>query len=223
MEIGDGCTSRTGKGCKYVDKTTYSGFTSGVSVAQWNKDDLYVYYPDYHIEENIIWGSVNSKPELFENVNGMSSSDVVNSDYGYHSDSTATGGLGSNDPAVSANKYKLLEPGNSGYTESGYFEAHRTASQVADADGPNGSGNGFIAYHENKGVQGVTDGVFRSEVWNNNPDGFPDLNADYISENDLPDVSCPGETVRCLFPTDVSTKQTGWGTNPDQSFNVEVK
>ncbi|WP_436935749.1 hypothetical protein [Halovenus marina] len=117
---------------------------------------------------------------------------------------------------------ELVEKKSYRRTDSSYFEAHRTESHVADADGPNGEGNGFIAYHEEDGVQGVTGDVFESELWNDNPLGFPDMNADYISKNDMPNIECPGNTVRCIVPIDVSTKENDWGTNPSQSFKISI-
>ena len=162
-----------------------------------------------------MWGGVNNNPELFDNKNGFSSSEVVNTAYGYHSDVSGStdNRQNSNDPAVSSNKYKLKDDRHVGYTGSGRFEAHRETYSVSDADGPDGTGNGLIAFNEEEGVQGVTEGLFESEYWNG-------ANEDFISENDLPDPSCPGDSVRCIIPVDISTKQQGWGTDKTNSFTI---
>ena len=147
---------------------------------------------------------------MFDNVGGFSSDEVVNSDFGYHSDISGEGNSrdGSNDPSVSANKYELIEG-------STYFEAHRTESNVAEGDGPDGEADGIIAYNDLTGVAGKQDFVFQSELWNGDAE-------DYVSEDDLPSISCPGDTIRCIASVDISTRQTDWGSQKDDSASVEV-
>jgi hypothetical protein len=56
------------------------------------------------------------------------------------------------------------------------------------------------------------------------PDGGNNVsNTDDIDQSDLPNLKCPGETIRCLISVDVSTEPKGWGTNPENSFKVEIQ
>lgn len=169
--------------------------------------DWIVTYDKYDISRDDIWGPVNREPGKFD-------IDVVDSGFGYHSPKSSDSRQGSNDQSVSANRYTLLDDRSGSHTGSGSFESHREESYVANADGPDGGGNGLIAYNEVTGVEGTTPGVFESEYW----DGS---GSDYVSESDLPSISCPGDNSRCLVSIDVSTDQQGW-SSASNSFSISI-
>jgi len=99
--------------------------------------------------------------------------------------------------------------------ESTHFEAHRIESNVANADEPDGKGDGTISYNDQKGLTGEQDLVFTTETWNGNTQN-------YVEQGDLPSISCPGDTTRCIASIDISTKQSGWGMRSEDSFKIEV-
>jgi hypothetical protein len=136
--------------------------------------------------------------------------DSANTDFGDHTVPDNDERQGSNDESVSANKYTIASKNNK-------FIAQRIASHVADADGPDGQGDGLIAYNDKQDkIKATTGPVMKKEHWDNNQ-------IDYIDEVDLPDLKCPGDTIRCLNSVDFSTKPSGWGTNPGNSFKTELK
>jgi len=189
--------------CDISEERTYSCPSQSTSAYQKKTYNWKVNYESFSLSESTIWGPVNDKP-------GMFSVDVVNTNYGYHSDISdlENNKQGSNDPSVSANKYELIE-GNT------YFEAHRTNSHVADADGPDGTGDGTTAFKQGTGVTGTDENMFTSETWNGN-------SADYTGQSDVPLNSCPGDSIRCIASLDLKTKQTGWGDNPGDSYEIII-
>jgi len=84
------------------------------------------------------------------------------------------------------------------------------------ADGPDEEADGLIAYNDLSGVTGKQDSVFQSEPWNGDT-------KDYVTEDDLPDISCDGDIIRCVASVDISTKQTGWGSQAEDAASVEVE
>jgi len=68
---------------------------------------------------------------------------------------------------------------------------------------PHGGADGIMAYDNLTGVTGKQDSIFQGELWNGGAD-------DYVSEDGLPDISCPGNTIRCIVSIDTSIKQDQW-------------
>ena len=136
--------------------------------------------------------------------------DSANTDFGDHTVPDNDGRQGSNDESVSANKYTIASKNNK-------FIAQRIASHVADADGPDGQGDGLIAYNDKQNeIKATTGPVMKRGHWDNNQ-------MNYIDEVDLPNLKCPGDTIRCLKSVDFSTKPSGWGTNPGNSFKTDLE
>ena len=66
---------------------------------------------------------------------------------------------------------------------------------------PHGEADGIMAYDNLTGVIGKQDSIFQGELWNGGAD-------DYVSEDGLPDISCPGNTIRCIASTTHPSNQT---------------
>ena len=158
------------------------------------------------------WGPVNRQPDdLFGSYPEV---DVVDTDFGYHTEISDDGKQGSNNPSVSANRYRIEEQG-----EGQYFHAVRETSNVGNADGSDGELNGVVAYHETHGVKGGTIG-FGNETWNGNRATYVTMSS---IEDEIRDVGgCPGDTVRCVASIDIRTAQSGWGTEPLDSYEISL-
>lgn len=88
--------------------------------------------------------------------------DSVNSDFSYHFAVDRNHRQGSNDLAVSANQYRVLDVWSDDHTGTDSFEVHRTASNVSNVVGVDGEGNEMIAYEEDTDVMGSSEEVFDS-------------------------------------------------------------
>ncbi len=208
QKVGDGCdSSKTGtQNCDYydIDNTYYPVQNNNENLYFIGNSSFDVFVTDLYIQRQKAWGPVNQKPGLFSGL------DVADTPYGYHTVPDNDGRQGSNDESVSANKYTIASKNNK-------FIAQRIASHVADADGPDGQGDGLIAYNDKQDkIKARTGPVMKTEHWDNNQ-------IDYINKFDLPDLKCPGDTIRCLKSVDFSTKPSGWGTNPGNSFKTDLK
>ena len=168
--------------------------------------DWKVQYEDFSENRQDVWGPVNDQPSMFNNY--YSNVEVKNSEGGYPSDISdmENDRTGSNDPAVSFNQYKLEAAASN-------FEAIRNLSNTADADGPNGQGDGMIAYLQTTGITGKDPTAFKQEHWNGEQ-------KDYVSQ-EAPFNSCPANTVRCIASIDISTEQKGWKTEPSESYRAD--
>jgi len=188
----------------------YPVFEEGSSFRE-REIDWEVTYDTFGLSTSQVWGPVNRKPDdLFGGYPGV---DVLDTDFGYHTVVDDDTSQGSNNPSVSANRYSLEEG-------STYFEAHRQASNVGNADGPDGELNGVVAYHETHGIKGGAIG-FGNETW----DGE---RSTYVQRSDLEEEiesqgGCPGDTVRCVASIDIRTAESGWGGEPLDSYEVRLQ
>ena len=96
-----------------------------------------------------------------------------------------------------------------------HFVAERQDYSSADADGPDGSGDGYVAFNElSSEAVGSSPNFLQAEIWKGEEE-------DYIGLNDLPGIDCPSPAVRYLASLDVMTKNGNWNKS-DESFSIEV-
>jgi hypothetical protein len=213
-KCNDGSAPPGAESCNKIDKDiTYYGKHGDPQVFDIYPVEFTVSYTDYSIDDDKVWGPVNDEPSIF---NDYPQVNVNSTPFGYHTKTSDDGKTGSNDKSVSANRYALHDDRHPEHTGSGYFEAHRIQSKVADADGPDGGNNVLIAYNnETDSIEGATGPLFKTETWENSK-------TDYIDQSDLPNINCQGNTIRCLKSLDLSTKQSGWPPKTS-SYNIEVR
>lgn len=198
--------------CTEINDFEYYPSAGTQEIYAVTETDFTVTRDDYEIQREIEWGSVNSRPDdLFSQYSQV---EVVNTNFGYHTQVQNDNKQGSNNPSVSANQYKIQEQG-----EGQYFQAVRETSNVANADGPDGELNGIVAYHEEEGIKGGTIEL-GNEIWNGQ--------ANYITQNSIENKiesegGCPGDTIRCVASIDIRTRQTGWGTQPQTSYEIKIE
>ena len=120
---------------------------------------------------------------------------------GYYSINRTNDGIEmSNDRAFGWSNFQLTTTGN-------HFASERTVFRNYEADGPNGEGDGIVAYREGEGVVG--------SQTNFGP---------YFDENDI-SMSCPNSYTKCIGLVDVSLEPwNDWSSpaNPRNGAKYEI-
>lgn len=93
--------------------------------------------------------------------------------------------------------------------------AERQDYSSADADGPDDSGDGYVAYNElSSEVAGTSANFLGAEIWEG-------AELEYIDLNDIPNINCPEASIRCIASLDVRTKNGDWNES-EQSYSIEI-
>lgn len=211
QEYGTGCSSSSGIGCSVEQQEYYTlgtkSVASLVSPVGWS-----VSWEKFDLQSTEVW---NIEDDLsFDNVTFSGSSYPGEIRQSGSNDFFAVGGDGSgaNDASVSFNEY-YVSAVNRTETDSGQaeFYAFREDSASVNPDGPTGRNNGIVAYNEDDGIVGSTQGFLGSELL----DG---IGTSYV---DAPSIDCPGDQYRCIATVDVQPKESGW-TSPGDSYQYDL-
>lgn len=198
------CDPNTDDNCDCNEANVEKYSTSSFNAKAVVESDWAVDYDNYGISENPFhWGPVNNELDFSGYGN------VINGNGGYFAyGSPEDSREASNDPSVSKTSYAIKD-------KSTYFEAVRTSTTVANADGQNGRSNGIVAYNEDSNsISGSTEGFLSNEL--------ADYNIrDYLDASDVKSkISCPED--RCLASVDITTEDSGWSHYGLPSFSPDI-